>query len=80
MPDSGLSYSSQSPSGSSNSNSKSINYTNLVFIMLFYILIAFVLAPMIGYFISQKNGLIIGYALGLVIILILWLVFGRTLI
>ena len=77
---------SNSPSGSllnnltNVSNSKKINYGNLVAIMVVYIIIAFVLAPMIGYFISKKGGLVIGFAVGMVIILLLWLLFGRLLI
>ena len=66
--------------GSSGNMSKDLNIIYLVIIMLVYILIAFVLAPMIGFFINKKKGLIIGYAVGLVIILLLWLIFGRFLI
>ena len=64
------------------SNPKKINYGRLAGIIIGFIIIAFVIAPLIGYHVSEnkKGGLIIGITIGIAIILLLWLLFGRLLI
>ena len=53
------------------------NVKNFVYIMLFYILIANILGPLIGYYLKGKAGLVYGFVIGSVIVVALWLVVGK---
>ena len=53
------------------------NVKNFVYIMLFYILIANILGPLIGYYFKGKTGLVYGFVIGSVIVVALWLVVGK---
>lgn len=74
------SYVSSSPSASNLSSPSDVNFVQLVIIMLFYVLVANIIAPLVGYFIAGKQGIVIGFIVGLVVVLALWLVFGRNMI
>tara|TARA_B100000242_G_C42939010_1_gene435446 strand:- start:20 stop:250 length:231 start_codon:yes stop_codon:yes gene_type:complete len=74
------SYVSSSPSVSNLSSPSDVNFVQLVIIMLFYVLVANIIAPLVGYFIAGKQGIVIGFIVGLVVVLALWLVFGRNMI
>lgn len=73
-------YVSRSPSASNLSSPSDINFSQLIIIMLFYVLVANIVAPLVGYFIAGKQGIVIGFIVGLVIVLALWLIFGRNMI
>lgn len=74
------SYFSPSPSASNLRSPSDINFSQLVIIMLFYVLVANIVAPLVGYAIAGKQGIVIGFVVGIVIVLALWLVFGRNMI
>jgi len=74
------SYVSRSPSASNLSSSSDINFSQLVIIMLFYVLVANIIGPLVGYAIAGKQGIVIGFVVGVVVVLALWLVFGRNMI
>ena len=48
--------------------------------MLFYVLVSNIIAPLVGYAIAGKQGIVIGFVVGIVVVLALWLVFGRNMI
>ena len=58
------------------------NFMKFIQIMVFYVLISYILFPLIGYFMFGKtlqsagNGFVVGSILSIV----LWYVYGRTLI
>ena len=73
-------YVTNSPSASNLSSPSDINFSQLVIIMLFYVLVANIIGPLVGYAIAGKQGIVIGFVVGVVVVLALWLVFGRNMI
>ena len=60
-----------------NTKSLDFKFDMFVYIMLFYILIANILGPLIGYYLKGKAGLVYGFVIGSIIAVVLWLVAGR---
>ena len=60
-----------------NTKSLDFKFDMFVYIMLFYILIANILGPLIGYYLKGKAGLVYGFVIGSVIVVVLWLVVGK---
>lgn len=60
-----------------NTKSPNLKLDMFIYIMLFYILIANILGPLIGYYLKGKEGLIYGFVIGSVINVALWLVVGK---
>jgi len=61
---------------------KQSNFTRYVQIMLFYVLISYVIFPLIGYYMFGKTLQVAGHGfmLGSILSIVLWYVYGRTLI
>lgn len=58
------------------------NFMKYVQIMVFYVLLSYILFPLIGYFMFGKTlqSAGNGFAIGSIISILLWYVYGRTLI
>lgn len=60
----------------------SSNFMRYIQIMAFYVLISYVLFPLLGYFMFGKTlqSAGNGFAIGSVVSIVLWYIYGRTLI
>ena len=60
----------------------SSNFMRYVQIMAFYVLISYIFFPLIGYFMFGKTlqSAGNGFAIGSVVSIVLWYIYGRTLI
>lgn len=60
----------------------SSNFMRYVQIMAFYVLISYILFPLIGYFIFGKTLQTAGhgFVIGSIVSIVLWYIYGRTLI
>jgi len=58
------------------------NFMRFIQIMVFYVLISYILFPLLGYFMFGKTlqSAGNGFAIGSIISIILWYVYGRTLL
>ena len=61
---------------------ESSNFMRYVQIMAFYVLISYIFFPLIGYFMFGKTlqSAGNGFAIGSVVSIVLWYIYGRTLI